>query len=84
MKQQAFSIYDKASGTYANPIFAPTKGVAIRSFTDEANNTQSMLNKHPEDYFLYYMGEFDQETGTFTQVKLENLGNAKDFLAIEE
>lgn len=63
---QVFSIFDSASGLYAQPSVMASKGVAIRSFTDQVNDTNSIVSKHPEDYCLYYLGDFDDETGKFS------------------
>ena len=63
MKTKMFSIYDAKAESYVTPWFQPTFGLAERIFTDEVNNPESTLNKHPEDYTLFYLGEMDQDTG---------------------
>lgn len=57
------SIRDQQLAAYGRPWYAPTTGSAIRSFQDEANNPDSMIHKHPEDYELVQLGTFDDETG---------------------
>lgn len=59
------SVRDRATDTYGRPFFSPSIGGAVRSFHDEMNNKESPLNKHPEDYDLYVMGNFDERTGLF-------------------
>lgn len=61
-----FSVYDTKSESFSPPMVNRTKGEAIRSFSDEVNNPQSMLHKHPEDYVLFEIGEWDNTTGTIT------------------
>ena len=61
------------------PKFVPSIGVAIRSFSDEVNrqDAENQLFNHPDDFDLYEMGEFDDNTGLFTlhdQPKLVSLG----------
>jgi len=63
MKQKIFTIYDKKAEAYNTPWFQQTHGLAERIFRDESNNPESSINKHPEDYTLYYLGEYDQNTG---------------------
>jgi hypothetical protein len=59
------SVKDRAIDAYGRPFVVPTTGAAIRSFTDETNRSDSEMYKHPEDYDLYEMGTFCDQTGTF-------------------
>lgn len=63
MKQKIFTIRDDKLETYNVPFFVPTIGAAERDFTDHANNPESPLYKHPEDYTLFLLGEYDQSSG---------------------
>lgn len=69
MKIQIFAVRDSALKAFAQPMFMPTIGVALRMFTDEVNrqDPNNALNKHPEDYELYHLGEFDDELGQFDE-----------------
>lgn len=66
MKLQLVSVYDAKAEVYSPPIAVPTLGMAERSFADEVNNPQSQYNKHPEDYTLFHLGEYDDATGVVT------------------
>ena len=66
MKHQVFSIFDIAANSYARPFFLPANGIAIRVFTDLAVNAETDVGKHPKDYTLYNIGEFDDQTGELT------------------
>jgi hypothetical protein len=57
------SIYDKAAGAYMRPLYVNAVGEAVRQFEDEVMNPESPLNRHPEDYDLYKLGEFDDAKG---------------------
>lgn len=59
------SVKDRAVDAYNRPFYVPTIGAAIRSFTDEVNRKDSEMQAHPEDYDLYDMGTFCDQTGTF-------------------
>jgi len=60
---QVYSIYDIKAAAYHVPFFQPTKGMAIRLFGDAIIDPNSNLSKHPEDYRLFSLGEFDDFTG---------------------
>lgn len=63
-----FSVFDKKASIFFQPFFFRTIPEAIRSFTDEANSDadKSMISKHPDDYALYSLGDFDDTTGDFS------------------
>jgi hypothetical protein len=63
---QIFSVFDVKAGAYAPPFFMPTKGMAIRAFEEHCRDEKSAPFKHPEDYFLFHLGEFDDATGAIT------------------
>lgn len=79
MKLKACSIYDKRAQAYGPPMCYPTLGVAERSFSDAVNDAGTTLHKHPEDYQLYELGEFDTETGEYTQKPARVLCEAWQF-----
>lgn len=67
---EIFSVYDRTSVQFGNPMFLINKGHAIRSVSDEVNRKsdgreQNMLNAHPEDFDLFSLGTFDTATGLF-------------------
>jgi len=63
--QTVVSVKDRAIDAYNRPFIVPTIGAAIRSFTDEVNRKESEMFAHPEDFDLYDMGTFCDQTGTF-------------------
>lgn len=66
MKFVMCAVRDRAIDTWANPFFARAIGEAIRSFTDEVNraSADNQLYQHPEDFDLYELGIYDNESGT--------------------
>jgi hypothetical protein len=79
MKQIICTVKDRAADAYGRPMFVPSAGVAIRSFSDEINrnNAENQLFNHPDDFDLYELGEFDDNTALFAlheQPKLLSLG----------
>ena len=62
---QVFSIHDSKAAAYLAPFFQPTSALAVRMFTDAANDPESNICRHPEDFTLFHMGSYDNETNTF-------------------
>lgn len=64
------AVRDRALDTFGRPIFAHTLGQAIRSFQDEINRADpnNEMHRHPEDYDLYHLGYWDDQTGEFHNI----------------
>lgn len=60
---QIVSVKDELTGSFLAPQFIATKEEALRVFTYQINNTP-IWKDNPEDFSLYALGTFDQETGT--------------------
>lgn len=67
MLQFVVSVKDRAADVFNRPFFVPHRNVAVRDFTDEVNRSaaDNPLNKHPDDFDLYVLGTFDDNTGVF-------------------
>lgn len=65
MKYVVCAVRDSAAEVYSQPWFLPSKGVGIRVFTDQLRNPETPQFKHPNDYTLFALGTFDDETGQF-------------------
>lgn len=66
MKLEIVAVKDRALDAFGRPFYVQTIGQAIRSFQDEVNNKESEIHKHPEDYDLYHLGTWNDDTGQFT------------------
>ncbi|WNK12796.1 MAG: nonstructural protein [Microvirus sp.] len=75
------SVRDGASGAFGRPFFVHARGQAIRSFTDEINRSaaDNEMNRHPEDFDLFFIGTFDDSNGGMTNAP-ELLLRGKDAL----
>lgn len=67
MIYKILAIRDRAADCFGQPIFTTSTGGGIRSFGDAINGQDKTLAAHPEDFDLYLLGIFDDNTGTFTQ-----------------
>lgn len=65
-----FTILDSKIGSYMNPFYAKNKGQALRDFIDLMKDSQSVISKHPEDYSLYEIGSFDQDSACLKPFKV--------------
>jgi hypothetical protein len=76
------SIKDRAADVFNRPFTVPHRNVAIRDFTDEVNRAagDNQLNKHPDDFDLYLLGEFNDATGEFSISTPQVLVRAKDVI----
>nr|QJB19542.1 MAG: nonstructural protein [Microvirus sp.] len=75
------TVKDVKAEAYLPPLYVRSKGEAIRSFSDEANNQDTMLGKHPSDYVLFYLGTFCELTGKFELADSpESLGVGTDYV----
>lgn len=86
MKFVVVSIFDRASEIYGRPAFVPAKGSAIRSFTDEVNREapDNELYRHPDDFDLYVLGDFDDQVGVVVGDKPYVLVRGKDVVISKE
>ena len=80
MKRAVCVVFDSAVNLYGQPIFVPSVGAALRSFIDEVNNRESAMCAHPEDYVLFHLADYDDETGEFspTERGIVSLARGKD------
>lgn len=69
----AFAVYDSKAECFLRPYFAETKGLAVRAFSDAANDPQHEMCRHAEDYTLFYIGSFDQMAGELQRCAPESL-----------
>lgn len=59
MKIQIFALYDSAAQIYGQPMFILNKGYAVRGFQELANNKSDNVGKHPADFTLFHIGEYE-------------------------
>lgn len=66
MIRNIYSMYDSAIKAYMQPIFAESTGGLLRQLTDILKDREHAFSKHPEDYTLFQLGTYDENTATFT------------------
>lgn len=63
-----FSIRDVKAEGFNAPFCQQTFGLAERAFKEAANDPNSQIAKNKEDFSLYHVGDFSQQTGEMTPV----------------
>lgn len=66
-KHIVISVRDSAVLCFGPLMLVPAVGAGIRMFTDEVNKGGTNLNAHPDDYELWQLGIYDDETGGVVQ-----------------
>lgn len=63
MKISFYSIYDSRAAAYLPPITARNDGTAVRMFHSAVQDPSTDFAKWSDDYALFHLGDFDDETG---------------------
>lgn len=70
MKLKLYAIHDAAVKEFLGVEPARTHGEAERKFKTNINDPQmGNLNKYPENFGLYHVGDYDTETGVIAPCK---------------
>ena len=83
MINKLFAIHDQKARAYLAPFTFSKEGQALRLFTDSIQNPEHQFSRHPEDYTLFLLGEFDDETGKIKPNTPQSLGNGVEFTQID-
>lgn len=79
------TILDERVGSYMRPMILRSRGEAMRLFQDSLKHPENTtMRAHPEDFALYYLGSFDDETGIVVGVDPELLCRGKDFADLDK
>ena len=81
MKLSVYAIYDDAARAFATPFFMHNDGLAIRAFMDNVNSQEeNNLSKHPDQFTLYKIAEWDDNAGELVAMDKKSLGNGLQFV----
>jgi len=85
MKYKVVCVRDRAIATFGQPVFVANIGGAIRSFGDEIKRAHTderpnQMNQHPEDFDLFSLGEYDDQTGKFDSQEPVQVAVGKDYV----
>lgn len=60
------AVKDAKVGSFARPVPVVNAATGVRAFADAVNDPSTEYFKHPDDYSIWELGTFDDQTGTFT------------------
>lgn len=80
----AYSVQDKAAGTFNAPFYAQTDAVAIRQFRNVILDQSHQFGMNPEDYDLYIVGIFDDQKGSIMEKGPEKVVTGIEIANIEK
>lgn len=58
-----YSIRDTKAEVFGAPFYKNTHGEAERDFQRLIRDEKSTVNQYPEDFDLYYLGDYDDQSG---------------------
>ncbi len=83
MKVKMFAVHDTKAAAYLQPWFQTTDALAIRNFADCINDKNHNFGRHPEDYNLFLIGEFNDQDAMLETHAPKSLGNGIEFIKLE-
>lgn len=63
MVTKIYAVYDHKAEAFLQPFFAKNDAVAERMFSAAVMDDEHQFCKHAEDYTLWTLGVFDEESG---------------------
>lgn len=77
MLWRIYSVFDNKARAYLQPWITHNSDTAKRIFAESATDAQHLFSRHAEDYTLFEIGTFDDNTGAVeSTVPAINLGLA--------
>jgi len=64
MIHKMYAVFDSAAKFYHMPFYQKTEAEARRTFTSWCNDPKTPYNVNPDDYTLFALGEWDDQSGT--------------------
>lgn len=68
MKKAVCAVYDRKAAVYFNPFYSVNTLTAGRDFMTAVADPTTQLSRNPEDYSLYCVAEFYDDSGLFVPV----------------
>ena len=81
MIQKIFTVYDEKAHAYLPPFFMARNEQALRVFGDCLNSADHQFAKHPADYTLFEIGNFDDNSAEIIPSRAIPMGNGLEFLS---
>lgn len=77
---KVLAVYDSKAEAFHQPFFQRTTGEALRTFEKWANDPQTPINEHPEDFTLFEIADWDDDKGEIQPYEAKkSLGLAMEY-----
>lgn len=73
MTHKIYAVRDEISGLFNQLLLFPCDAAALRAFRDALGSNGTIFSAHPEDYALYRLGSYRDNTGVITPEVLPEL-----------
>lgn len=75
MLLKVFSLFDKKVGIHSIPMFFQHEGYFMRAVSEIVADPKTHVGRHPADFDMHYLGQFDDNTGQFSSEPIRSLGS---------
>lgn len=65
MKLIIYSIFDVKAKAYNRPFLLLNDDIALRTATDLVSDPSSDIHRHPEDFTMFKLGDYDDSNACF-------------------
>ena len=79
--KKVYLLQDSKAGYYLSPMIFRSHGEAERMLQTALKDPKSSIYNSPADFNLFYVGEFDEDTGNFVLHEKHSIANAADLLS---
>lgn len=77
------TVYDEKAEYFIRVFAVATVAEAKRQFEDAVQDRESIMYRHPKDFTLYHVGDFDDDSGQLVQVDRKMLINGAEVMRAE-
>lgn len=80
MTRRMYAVRDSKMTEFNNPSVMASDAAAVRAFGDLVlKDSGTLVSNHPEDFSIWFIGEFDFATGILEPTNPVLLANGSDF-----
>lgn len=80
MRLKTFCFLDNKTGHFSPPFFMNHVGAAVRAAIDLGGDLSTQIGRHPADFVLCQLAEFDDQTGAFYSEGVLQIGSVLSLL----
>ena len=81
---KVFSVFDSKLQVFNTPFFSRSAADASRSFSDLVRDSRTTVGQHSDDFFLYEIGQYSDETGELVACAPTQIAAATAFVSTIE